>query len=136
MIADQPFQRGVPLEELAAKDDAVADAMLQRDAPLPAFIMGDRPREWHRRPDDPVWTAIAESHGSQWVQSSKPASSAPSISSARKPVQSTNKSPSIRSPLSSMSAAMLPLSPSSSTSAILPSTPDGAVAFGHLAAGT
>ena len=41
-ISHQPFERGSSFEELAAKDDAVADAMLQRDAPLPTLGM----RRW------------------------------------------------------------------------------------------
>src|SRR3546814_16721204 len=49
--------------------------------------------------------AIARSQGSQCVQSSKPASSAPSISSARKPEQSMKSSPSIAVPFSSTTAS-------------------------------
>ena len=56
-------------------------------------------------------TAIARSHGSQWVQSSKPASSSCSISRPRKPEQSMNRSPATRVPFASTTASTSPLSP-------------------------
>ena len=48
-IAEQPLERRILVEIAAAKDDPVADAMLQRNAPLPAGIVRHRQRVGHRR---------------------------------------------------------------------------------------
>ncbi len=133
-IAEQPFERRVLVEIAAAIDDAVADAVLQRNAPLPAGIMRHRPGVRHRGADALGLhrdRAIARQPVRPIVIAD--VQRACSISSARKPVQSRNRSPSIRSPHSSTSAAMSPLSPSSSTSAILPSTRFVPSRLGHLA---
>ena len=68
---------------LAGEHVAVADAVLQRDAPLPAGLARGRARVRRAAPAPSAQgTATARSHGSQCDQSSKPVLSAPSISSA------------------------------------------------------
>jgi len=67
---------------------AVADAVLQRDAPLPA----------RSGANDAQGTATARSQGSQWLQASNGLFSVCPTSKARRPEQSTKKSPSTCSP--------------------------------------
>ena len=50
-IAHQPRQRRLARQVAAAPHDAVAGAMLERDAPLPSRIVRGRARERHRRAD-------------------------------------------------------------------------------------
>ncbi len=106
-IAEQAIERCVLVEIMAAIDDSVADPVLQRDAPLPAGVMGHRTGDTglpvrHSRSAARLLNRTAASGSSRHGQ---PASVWP-ISSARKPVQSRNRSPSIRVPLSSTSVAM------------------------------
>src|SRR3546814_4520703 len=51
LIAEHPVERRVLVEIAAAIDDAVADAVLQWNAPLPARIMRHDARIGHRRMD-------------------------------------------------------------------------------------
>src|SRR5690349_12714035 len=44
--------RAVRIEVLAAEHQPIADAMLQRNAPPPARIVGDGSREWRSRADE------------------------------------------------------------------------------------
>ena len=110
------------LHEAAGIDVAVADAVLQRDAPLPARGVRGGARVGQQRLD-----RLAR-HGDRAVarQPVRPvlvagSSSACSISRARMPEQSMKKSPSTVSPLSRTTARMKPSGSRCSVSTILPS---------------
>ena len=70
-VGEQQLLGGIVVDMLARIDVAVADAVLERDAPLPARLARGRPRVGReRRSVRAHGTAIARSHGSQWLQSS------------------------------------------------------------------
>ena len=70
-VGEEQRLGGIVVDMLARIDEAVAGAVLERDAPLPARLARGRPRVAESSGSVRAHgTAIARSHGSQWLQSS------------------------------------------------------------------
>ena len=101
-VREEQLLSGIVVDVLARIDEAIAGAMLESECATATRARARWPSVRNQRIGRAHGTAIARSHGSQWLQSSYPVFNVCSISRPRKPEQSMKKSASIDRPLSSV----------------------------------